>query len=130
LQDSLRLQEIDTAYRQAMKDQQLNVPFTIYRLDSSATNDEPGLNEVTVGFAHPITYRLELGNTLAYLMRRISMPILFSVVLLGITILSFVLLYRNLLRQQRLAELKNEFISNITHELKTPIATVGVASRP
>jgi two-component system phosphate regulon sensor histidine kinase PhoR len=54
-------------------------------------------------------------------------PILFSIFLLGITILSFVLLYRNMLKQQRLAALKNDFISNITHELKTPIATVGVA---
>src|SRR5258708_38554142 len=43
------------------------------------------------------------------------------------TVISFVLLYRNLVRQQRLADLKNEFISNVTHELKTPIATVGVA---
>ncbi len=127
LQDSLTLKEIDTVYTKAMHRQKLNIPFTISRLDSSSESDEPVFNEVTIGFAHPITYKLSLGNTFPYLIKRISLPILFSVILLGITILSFVLLYRNLLKQRRLAELKNEFISNITHELKTPIATVGVA---
>ncbi|RYY10111.1 MAG: HAMP domain-containing histidine kinase, partial [Chitinophagaceae bacterium] len=39
----------------------------------------------------------------------------------------FVVLYRNLVQQRRLTQLKNDFISNITHELKTPIATVSVA---
>ncbi|HYK55551.1 MAG TPA: HAMP domain-containing sensor histidine kinase, partial [Flavisolibacter sp.] len=61
------------------------------------------------------------------LFKRISVPILFSVFLVAFTFLSFSLLYGNLLRQRRLANIKNEFISNITHELKTPIATVSVA---
>lgn len=127
LQDSLTLKEIDSVYTKAMHSQKLNIPFTITRLDSSYESDGPAFNEVTVGFARPITYKLSLGNTFPYLIKKISLPILFSIILLGITILSFVLLYRNLLKQRRLAELKNEFISNITHELKTPIATVGVA---
>jgi two-component system phosphate regulon sensor histidine kinase PhoR len=126
LQDSLKLQEINTAYKGTLQEQKLNVPFSILRIDS-AGNEEQAFNEVTVGFIKPITYKMELGNTFPYLLKRITAPILFSIFLLGITILSFVLLYRNLLKQRRLAELKNEFISNITHELKTPIATVGVA---
>jgi two-component system phosphate regulon sensor histidine kinase PhoR len=109
-----------------LKEQNLSVPFTIVRMEGRGTRG-PTFNEVTVGFAKPVTYKLQLGNTFPYLIKRISAPILFSVILLGITIFCFVLLYKTLLRQQRLAALKNEFISNITHELKTPIATVGVA---
>jgi two-component system, OmpR family, phosphate regulon sensor histidine kinase PhoR len=127
LQDSLRINEIKAAYDTAMQKQELDVPFTVLKLDSADVSEEPIFNEVTVGFAKPVTYKMELGNTFPYLMKRIIQPILFSILLLGITILAFVLLYRNLLRQRRLADAKNEFISNITHELKTPIATVGVA---
>jgi two-component system phosphate regulon sensor histidine kinase PhoR len=127
LQDTLRMAEIDSAYTISLKEDKLDIPFSIQKLDRADAADEPVFNEVTVGFAHPATYRLKLGNTFPYLFKQLVQPILFSILLLGITILSFVLLYRSLLKQRRLAELKNEFISNITHELKTPIATVGVA---
>ena len=127
LQDSLKIREITTAYEKRLGDEKLNVPFNVVRLDTVIEENEPDFSEVTVGFVKPITYQLKLGNTFPYLLKRITLPILFSIFLVGVTIASFLLLYRNLLKQQRLAELKNEFISNITHELKTPIATVGVA---
>lgn len=72
-------------------------------------------------------YGLSLGNTFTYLVKKISLPILFSIFLIGLTVFAFVLLYKSLLRQHRLAVMKSDLISNITHELKTPIATVGVA---
>ncbi len=127
LQDSLRLTEIDSAYATTLKEEKINIPFTIIKADSANSSNEFTFNEVTVGLAKPVTYKLKTGNTFPYLLKQIIQPILFAILLLGITILSFVLLYRSLLKQQRLAALKNEFISNITHELKTPIATVGVA---
>ena len=127
LQDSLKVTEITEAYQQRLKQELLPVPFSVSFADKAGGDDETDFSDVTVGFVHPITYHLELGNTFPYLLRRLTLPILFSVFLVGVTILSFVLLYKNLLRQGRLAELKNEFIGNITHELKTPIATVGVA---
>ena len=127
LQDSLRVREIDSAVAAVFRKENMRISFTVIRLDSAVRGGEPVLNQATVGFARPVTYRLRAGNTTGYLLLRIAQPILFSVLLLGITVLSFVLLYRSLMRQRRLAELKHEFISNITHELKTPIATVGVA---
>ncbi|MDH7446679.1 sensor histidine kinase [Aquimarina sp. 2201CG14-23] len=36
---------------------------------------------------------------------------------------------RNLIRQKKLADIKTDFINNITHELKTPLATLGIASK-
>ena len=72
-------------------------------------------------------YHASLVDIREVLLKEITPQILFSLFLTGLTLLAFVVLYKNLRTQQRLMEQKNDFISNVTHELKTPVATVSVA---
>jgi signal transduction histidine kinase len=71
--------------------------------------------------------RMGIPGYRRYLLSKMWPQFLFSILLLSSIMLSFTLVYKALLKQRRLTALKNEFISNITHELKTPITTVGVA---
>lgn len=72
-------------------------------------------------------YATSLTDVRSTLLTEITPQILFSLFLTIMILIAFLTMYLNMRSQQRLMELKNDFISNVTHELKTPVATVSVA---
>jgi signal transduction histidine kinase len=136
LDDSIPLAKLDTLYTKALKKENIglvhqlhiaSLPSRKVGMDSVPQTGKLNTRFAMSGFNSPFGYYAVFEKPFSYLGKKLLPPLGVSVLLIGVTTLSFVFLYRNLAAQRRLGEMKNEFISNITHELKTPVATVNVA---
>ena len=64
-----------------------------------------------------------------FIMKSLGIMGFSSVLLTLVIVLAFTLTIFIIFRQKKLSEIKNDFINNMTHELKTPISTISLASQ-
>lgn len=129
LRDSLKINELSVRYKLELDTEALAIRYSVFRMTSPPARASGALytNAFQAGIPPDQFYVARIEDYAPMLLKRMAPQILFSVFLLGLTTVAFVLVFRSLTEQQKLTALKNDFISNITHELKTPISTVSVA---
>ena len=86
------------------------------------------INLLPSDYGTPHTYlHLWFPNQDTYLVKTLWPLLASSTIFMIAVILTFAYTIKTILRQKKVSEIKNDFINNMTHELKTPISTISLA---
>ena len=80
-------------------------------------------------FRRPSYLSMYFPRKTNFILKSLGFMAISSGILTIIIILSFSITIYIIFRQKRLSEIKNDFVNNMTHELKTPISTISLASQ-
>jgi two-component system phosphate regulon sensor histidine kinase PhoR len=64
-----------------------------------------------------------------FIYKSLGFMALSSIILTLMIVISFTFTIYIIIRQKRLSEIRSDFVNNMTHELKTPISTISLASQ-
>jgi two-component system phosphate regulon sensor histidine kinase PhoR len=136
-QDSIQFDKLTQYIMKELGRKNISVDFALVQsmngilLDQSKTFDA---SELPLSFKSKSTYlprnqQLEMffSNASLVILKRGLADLLISLLITISVVGSLFYLYRVINEQKEIAEIKNDLISNITHEFKTPIATVNSA---
>jgi signal transduction histidine kinase len=133
-------QQVRTLLNRELKneDVKLRFEFAIYDDDLSTKVQTQNFNmnpETSLGFPILLDNNKENGYILyvdfpdrkKYLLSTIKWMILLSIIFTGIIIVAYSGAIYQLIKQRQISQIKTDFINNMTHEFKTPIATINLA---
>lgn len=136
LYEELNNKGIDISYRYAVLD---NTNHNIFltgntikenglKFDSSLQNSDMRVSLFPNDINGEVAFlTISFPDKNSFLFKKIWTTLASSLVLVLIIVFCFAYSIRTIIRQKKLSEIKNDFINNMTHEFKTPIATVSLA---
>lgn len=135
--DTLDFKKLTPIINDELKRKQLNLVFALKHYKNNSLFNTFNIESVSLDFLiarskstflkQNESLEIAYPNATKIILKRSAFSIFISTVLVLAVISCLLYLLKIIKNQKQLAEVKNDLISNITHEFKTPIATIGVA---
>jgi len=144
INEIINIDELEALIKKVLDNHGLRTEFT-YGITEYADNNfvliSPGADLTSLYQTHYSTklfrrslfdgnklLKLTFPNQKKFLLLSFILPIASSIIFFSMIVIAFIVSYRIIFRQKKLSDMKTDFINNMTHELKTPIATISLAS--
>lgn len=98
------------------------------QMDSNLRNSPYSIKLFNNKYDVPGALVLHFPDRTSHIWRNIMPMLLLTILFLSIILFAFLYSLNVIFRQKKLSEMKSDFINNMTHEFKTPIATISLAT--
>jgi len=126
IKNELRNRNIDTPFEFAVFDGDLPTKIKTSKFNLSKVSNSVPIFDSDNGKSKYFLY-VNFPEKQNFIMSNIMRQLILVAVFIIFIILSFASALYQMIKQKKISEIKTDFINNMTHEFKTPIATINLA---